>query len=77
MPSSKFIKSLNFGSNLKITATKNKNKHFSPRNGFLYRKNIFLFWNMVYSDRSELDLTDETIRIQISISVESYGKKNC
>ena len=30
---------------------------------------------MAYSDRSELDLSDETIRIQISISIESYGEK--
>ena len=31
--------------------------------------------NKVYSDRSQLDISDETIRIQNSISVESYDEK--
>ena len=38
-------------------------------------KNIFLSWNSVYSDRSELDLSDETSESKISISVESYDDK--
>ena len=34
-----------------------------------------MIYNKVYSDRSELDLSDATIRIQILISVESYDEK--
>ena len=34
-------------------------------------KNIYSILYRVHSDRSELDLSDETIGIQISISVES------
>jgi len=33
--------------------------------------------NRVYSDRSELDLPDDTIKIQNFPLVESYDEKNC
>ena len=36
---------------------------------------MFLISNRVYSDRSELDLSDETIRIQNFPTVDSYDKK--
>ena len=39
----------------------------------LYIKNIFVIWITVYSDRYELDLSNETIKI--SISVQSYDEK--
>ena len=38
-------------------------------------KKYFKTWNRVYSDRSELELSDGTIRFQISVSVESYDEK--
>ena len=37
--------------------------------------NFFFMYNKVYSDRSELDLSDGTIRIQIFFSVKSYDEK--
>ena len=42
-----------------------KKIHFSHNNEFLLIKNIFLIRNIVYSDRSELEIFDETIRINI------------
>ena len=42
---------------------------------FYRYKDIFKILNTVHSDRSELDLSDETIRILIFISVESYDEK--
>ena len=38
--------------------------HLSHANRFLSIKIHFLFWNSVYSDRSELNVSDETIRVQ-------------
>ena len=48
----------------------------SPKNRFFFYgwNFIFLIWNRVYSDRSGLDISDETIKI--SISVESYDEKS-
>ena len=68
--SSKFIKSLSFGSNLK---QKNCKKNFFI---FLFQpKNLFLYiWNSVYSDKSELDLSHKTMKFKISLSVESYDE---
>ena len=34
----------------------------------------FWIWNRVYSDRSKLDISDKSIIVQISISVESYDE---
>ena len=36
---------------------------------------IFLIWNKEYSDRTESDLSDETIRIKKKMSVEGYDEK--
>ena len=36
---------------------------------------IIKIWNRVDSDRSEQNLSDETIRIKICFSVENYDKK--
>ena len=64
--SSEFIKSLNFGSNLKKNCNK-KNLNlfiFHLEIDFYRYKNICCIWNRIFSDRSKLDLFDETIRIQ-------------
>ena len=42
---------------------KHKLVNFSSKNWFLLITNIFYIWNMVYSDRSKVVLSDETIRI--------------
>ena len=61
---SEFIKSLNFGSNLKKTARKNLNiLIFHIKINFYRWKNNFQISNRVHSNRSERDLSDETIRI--------------
>ena len=56
-------------------AAETENVHFIPKNGFLSVDKYFLIWNKVYSDISELDLFDETIKIQKFLSVESYYEK--
>ena len=58
----------------KITHKKTYKIVFLPKNYFIDKK-YFLIYIKVYSDRSELDLSDATIRIQILISVESYDEK--
>ena len=63
IPSSEFIKSLNFGSNLKKNAKK-KLTIFHIEIDICRGKNLFKIRNRVYSDTSELfHLSDETIRI--------------
>ena len=75
---SKFKKSVYFGSNLKKTARKNlKIFIFHIKINFYSWKNIFSMWNRVYSDRSELDLSDETIRIQKFHFSRKLWWKNC
>ena len=65
MQLSEFIKSVNFVSNLKKNEEKKrKNYIFDLKIDFFRWKNIFLIYNKVYSDRSELDLSDEAVRIQ-------------
>ena len=50
---------------------------FHLRIDFYRWQNIFLVWNSVYSDISELDLSDETIRItKISFQSEVMMKKS-
>ena len=76
MQLSEFIRSVNFGSNMKKTAwKKRKNLILHLKIDFFKWRNIFLIYNKVYSDRSELDLSNETIRIQKKISVESFDEK--
>ena len=62
-----FIKSLNLESNLKKKTEKKTLKLFIFHlKMFFYRlKMLFIFIsNIIYSDRSKLDISDETIRIQ-------------
>ena len=59
--SSEFIKSLNFGIHLK---KKNLIFFISYLKINLYRYNIYIFFDREYCDRSELDLSDETIEIK-------------
>ena len=52
------------------------NLDFLPKNWFYRYKNIFLIWNRVNSDRSELDHSDETIRIKnFPLSRQLWWKK--
>ena len=49
---------------------------FQLKIDFYRSQNIFWIWNGVYSDRSELDLYDETIRIQnFHLSLQLWWKK--
>ena len=74
MELSEFIKSVNFGSNMKKTAYKKwKNLILHLKIDFFKWKNIFLIYNKLDSDRSELDLSDETVRN--SNFVKSYDEK--
>ena len=59
---SELIKSLNLGSNVK--KLQNKPTIFHLKIDFYKSKINFLILNKVYSDRFELDLFDEAIRIQ-------------
>ena len=61
MHSSEFTKSVNFGSNLK--KIQQKILFFSPKVDFMNKNIFFQVENMDDSDRSESDLSDETIRI--------------
>ena len=60
------MKSLKFGSNLKKKNCKKKPKnfHFSLQNLFSSVKEYIFNLNSVYSDRYELDHSDETIIIK-------------
>ena len=69
MPSSAFTKSVNFESISKIPRKKNYKSSFLFKNNF-YECNFFY---KVYFNRPELDLSDEPIKI--SISVENYDEK--
>ena len=76
--SSEFTKSQNFGSILKKKncIKKSKNFNFWSKNYFLgITKYIFSIWCAVYSDRSELNHSDEIFIIQISISVDSFDEQ--
>ena len=54
---------------------KTENVHFSPKNWFFIDKKYFpILWNRGYSDRSKLDIYDETIRIK-TISVKTYDEE--
>ena len=68
MQSSEFTKSLNLGRIKKITAKKT-HKIYHLKIEFYSWKNIFLTWNMVYSDRYEL-----LQKIKNFNSVESYDE---
>ena len=65
MQLSEFIRSVNFGSNMKKTAKKKRKNLILHLNIDYFKwRNICLMYNKVDSDRSELDLSDDTIRIQ-------------
>ena len=59
LQSSEFIILLNFGSHLE-----KKNSFVTYKLIYIDKKIVFSISNKVHSDRSELDLSDETIRIQ-------------
>ena len=64
MQLSEFIRSLNFGSNMKKNCIKKrKNLLLHLKIIFLDEDIFFFIYNKEYSDRSELDLSNETIRI--------------
>ena len=62
MQLSEFIRSMNFGSNMKKNCIQKKKIHLKIE--FFEWRNYFLIYNNVYSDRSELYLSNETIIIQ-------------
>ena len=68
--------SVNFRCYLKTKCMKNlKMLIFYIKIDFYRWKNIFLICYKVYSDRSDIDLSDPTIRIQNFHSVECYDEK--
>ena len=64
MQQSEFIKSVNFGSYLKKKCIQKLKTFIFTYKLIFIMKIIFLICNKVYSDRSEIDLSHPTIRIQ-------------
>ena len=56
---------------------KQKNLIFHLKIDFYGWNNIFFMYNKVFSDRSELDLTDGTIRVQNFLFSQKSWWKNC
>ena len=75
--SSEFMKLLNFGSNLKKKLQEKKLKNFICHLKINFYRIFFLIWNRLYSDKTELDLSDGTIRIQYFRFTLELWWKNC